>query len=179
MNKPYGTLAAAAFFALVGFGTVAPGRAQTTLKVLSVPPTALKPADFRNDALPWVSTADSFYFANNLSAPVDSYAYVGLNLPHKARIKGLTVHYMDNACGIDQELVVTLTRHDLATGQVQPMAKVTTEGVVCIIDRRTVEDNTIANAVIDNNKYSYALNVLFSDGIDRLRFLGATILFQQ
>ena len=178
MNFCHRAASAAFLAALIGFAAVPSAPAQTTLKVLSVPPTALKPADFRNDALPWISTVDSFYFANNLSAPVDSYAYVPLNLPHKARIKGLTVYYIDNACGIDQELVVTLTRHDLATGLVQPLAKVTTEGVACVLDRRTVEDNTIGNAVIDNTKYSYALAVLFSDGIDRLRFLGASIRYQ-
>lgn len=85
---------------------------------------------------------------------------------------------MDNACGINQELVVTLMRHNMATGAVQTLAKVTTEGVPCVIDRRTVEDSTISNAVIDNTKYSYALHVLFLDGVDRLRFLGAKILFQ-
>jgi hypothetical protein len=178
VRHTYKTLAAATILVLSVFGAPSKAPAQTTPKLLAVPPTALKPADFENDALPWVSTADSFYFANNLSAPVDSYAYVPLSLPQKARIKGLTLHYVDNACGIDQELVVTLTRHDLATGRVQTMAKVTTEGVECVWDRRTMEAETIANAVVDNARYSYALTVLFSDGIDRLRFLGATIRYQ-
>lgn len=164
--------------ALALLGALAPASAQTTAKFLSIPPSALKPADFRNSNLPWISNADAFYFANNLSAPVDSYAYVPLSLPHQARIKGLTVFYIDNACGADQELVVTLTRHEMATGKTQAMAKVTTEGVACVLDRRTVEDLTVGNAVVDNTRYSYALTVLFSDGIDRLRFLGAVLRYQ-
>lgn len=81
MINHHRVLSAAAGFVLIVSGLFSTGDAQTTQKVLSVPPTALKPADYRNDALPWVSNSDAFYFANNLSAPVDSYAYVPLNLP--------------------------------------------------------------------------------------------------
>ncbi len=154
------------------------GAAPATLRSLSVPPTALKPADFKNDALPWVSNSDAFYFANNLSAPVNSYAYVPLNLSQGVRVKSLTVYYTDNACGANQELVVNLMRHDLATGKLQTMAMTTTEGVPCIIDRRIVEDKTVANAVVDNTRYSYALYVVFYDGVDRLRFHGAVIAYE-
>ncbi|MBN2206214.1 MAG: hypothetical protein JW742_02315 [Candidatus Aminicenantes bacterium] len=167
-----------AVLSLALLGGAPSGSAQTTVKVLSIPPSALQPAGFRNNALPWVMTADAFYFANNLSAPVDGYAYAPLSLPHQARIKSLTVYYIDNACGKEQELVVALTRHDMATGKIQAMAKATTAGVDCRPERRTVEDLTIGNAVVDNDRYSYALTVLFADGIDRLRFLGAKIRYQ-
>jgi hypothetical protein len=171
-------LSAGLGFALMITGAFGPGRAQAVDKVLSVSPAALKPADFKNEALPWVSNADAFYFANNLSAPVNSYAYVPLNLPQGARIKSMTVHYTDNACGVNQELVVTLMRHDLATGKTQAMAWTTTEGVPCIIDRRLVEDKTVTNSVVNNARYSYALYVIFYDGIDRFRFHGAVIVYQ-
>jgi hypothetical protein len=153
------------------------GAAPAVLTTLSVPPTALKPADYRNDILPWVSNSDAFYFANNVSAPVTSYANVPLNLPQGARIKGLAVYYTDYACGVNQKLVVTLQRHEMATGKLQPMAMTTTDGVPCMVERRVVEDKTIVNAVIDNDRYSYTLSVVFYDGVDRLRFNGAVLSY--
>ena len=175
LNKS--SLAALALALILG-GAFGPGEAQAVDKILSVSPTALKPADFANEVLPWVSNADAFYFANNLSAPVNSYAYVPLNLPQGARVKSLTVHYTDNACGVNQELVVTLMRHEPATGKTQAMAWTTTEGVPCVIDRRIVEDKTVINSIVNNARYSYALYVIFYDGIDRFRFHGAVIVYR-
>lgn len=48
----------------------------------------------------------------------------------------------------------------------------------CLPDRRTLADNTVGLAVVDNAKYSYVLAVLFSDGVDRVRFHGATIYYE-
>jgi|GEM_PF-3495955 len=171
-----------AFGALLGLVSLlvpAHGAAPAALKTLSVPPAALKPADYRNDILPWVSNADAFYFANNVSAPVTSYAYVPLNLPQGSRIKELAVYYTDYACGVNQKLVVTLQRHEMATGKLQPMAMTTTDGVPCMVERRVVEDATISNAVVDNARYSYSLLVRFNYiKHDRVRFHGAEIFYE-
>jgi hypothetical protein len=126
-------------------------------------------------SLPWYGHANEFYFHTGLNNPVDAHAVAPIHLPQGAKVTKLIVYYIDNACGISQYLVVTLTRHNLATGAVQKMAEVTTDKVPSETYKRTLEDATISNSVIDNESYSYAFYAKFFDAIDRLKFVGAKI----
>jgi hypothetical protein len=152
--------------------------AEPVLKVISISPCELKPADAYFASLPWYGRANEFYFHTGLNNPMDAYAYAPVHLPQGAKVTKLIIYYVDNACGVSQYLVVTLTRHNLATGAVQKMGEVTSDKVPCEAYRRTLEDATISNSMIDNEKYSYAFYTKFFDAIDRLKFTGAKIYYE-
>lgn len=148
-------------------------------EVISIPPTALKPADYASNNLPWVSGPDAFYFAAGPSTAIDASAFAPLsNLPDKIRITGLTVYALDNACGAGQGMSVSLIRHDLETGQLQVMAEVTTDGLACQSGRQVLEDGFVEFPVTDTSRASYALAVRFFKGTDQIRFLGAKLAFE-
>lgn len=164
--------ASAVFFILTAAGFAG-------AEVVSIPPTALKPADYAGNNLPWVSGPESFYFATRASAAIDASAFVPLsNLPDLVRITGLAVYVLDNACGAGQGMSVSLIRHDLETGQLQVMAEVTTQGLPCHPGRQRLEDGSVESPIIDASRASYALAVRFFEGTDQVRFLGAKLSFE-
>jgi len=151
----------------------------TGAEVVSIPPTALKPADYASNNLPWVSGPDAFYFATGSATAIDASAVVPLsNLPDRIRITGLAVYALDNACGAGQGMSVSLVRHDLDTGQLQIMAEVKTDGLACQPGRQLLEDGSVEFPVIDTSRASYALAIRFFQGNDQVRFLGAKLFFE-
>jgi hypothetical protein len=180
MNFYYKTALAVLAFVLILSGTFRPGYAQTTVQSLSVSPSALGPASRAAADLDWFGTQTEFYFLNlDFANRYDEESYAPLFLPDRARIKSLVVYYIDRGCAQAQELWVTLVRQNMASGLVQKMAEVTSRGLKIDPTRKTLEDATIDNGLVDNRRYSYSLLVKFNYiKHDRVRFHGARIVYE-
>lgn len=149
-------------------------------RALSVSPSDLRPAGRAAAELPWFGTQQEFYYLNlDFENRYDRANYAPLFLPHGARIKSLVVYYMDRGCAQAQDIRVILVRQNMASGIVQKLAEVTSHGLLNDPARKTLEDASIENAVVNNDAFSYSLLVQFNYiKHDRVRFHGAAIYFE-
>jgi hypothetical protein len=162
--------------------TAAPGRpdAPSEPQALSVSPADLRSAGRAGESLPWFGTAREFYYENvDFDNRYDRDNYAPLFLPHGARIRSLAVRYMDRGCAQAQDIRVALLRQNMASGLVQTLAEVGSQGLLIDPARKTLLDDAIQNGVVNNNLFSYSLQVRFNYiKRDRVRFHGATILYE-
>ncbi|MBN2206215.1 MAG: hypothetical protein JW742_02320 [Candidatus Aminicenantes bacterium] len=165
---------------LLSAGGLSLSAAAAELKTLSVSPAEFRPASRVDGDLAWVATNGEFYYTNvDFNNRYDRENYAPLFLPHGARIKSLTVHYTDLGCSIIQDIRVALLRQNMASGAVRKLAEVSSQGLPIDPSRNVLETDAIADAVVNNNLFSYTLLVRFNNiKRDRVRFHGATIHYE-
>lgn len=73
---------------------------------------------------------------------------------------------------------VTLYRHRMATGALNPMASVSSSSFANSPDRRTMRDSSINYSLINNQFCSYHLIVRFWQGREELKFHGVKIFYE-
>lgn len=142
-------------------------------KVLSISPCALKPAHSSDYGVGFAAYSNQFFWAIE-NGNVDAFAPV--YLPHGATVKKFVAYYSDNSGA--GKIIISLLRQNMETGQVETLAGVNSVQLPDSPERRVVEDTTINHAQIDNQTYSYHLNVNCWETVPELIFYGAKIIYE-
>lgn len=150
-----------------------------TAGVVSLSPAAFRPIDSVSDNdRTWTSSEKELYTTRSIDGP---WFAASINLPQGALIKKMTVYVTDQGTAVDDEIRVSLNRHDLATGIVESMASVNNHSpspLPSSPSRQTLVDSTIVNKKINNKLYTYTVYVRFvMDCTDKVRFNGVKIEF--
>jgi len=98
-------------------------------------------------------------------------------LPHGVNVKKLTVYLTDNTDRDEARMSIILGRHDLRMGAREELAGISTRGDPASPAQIERSATTISNARIDNDKYSYHLDVIFGMHDPNLKFHGAKIYY--
>ncbi len=172
MNSRFRMLVSISLFLLAFAGLASSGSAG----VLSISPVAFRPIDSVSDNdREWYGDQTQLYIPISLDGP---WFMASVNLPNGAAIKKMTVYVTDTGTGLDDELRVTLERHQLSTGTVQQMAYVCNHSPVLpySTSRQTMVDSTISYKTVNNASYTYTVYVHFiMDCTNKVKFNGVKI----
>ena len=99
--------------------------------------------------------------------------YAPVHLPQGAKVKSVTLYYLDNHSG--GEVQFSLRRQDPSIHWSWTMCYYFTQGYSNSVRSQTI--TTISDNKIDNRKYSYYIQVYFSQPESLLRFFGVKIKY--
>jgi hypothetical protein len=116
------------------------------------------------------STWDYFEGELNNPGPQDSFYEAALSLPNNITITGVVVYFYDNS---EKDLAVGLWRIDPSTGDWIPLAEVGSSGAQDL--RRNVADTSIDVPLIDQQNYSYTVEVYIPAAFNTLRLAAVRI----
>ncbi len=143
-------------------------------KVYSVPPCTLNHWDSATMSFPHNRWGNEFSFRTS-SSYEDIVMIAPVNLTHGASVRKLTTYVTDNTDEDEARMLIILGRQNLLTGEREQMASLSTNACSASPDRRELAVSTISLAKIDNEKYTYHLDVIFGRQNPNLKFHGATI----
>lgn len=176
MRKAVWTLGLTIMLGLMAIGGSATLSAQATTKTISIPPNALKPANWDADQRMWTSSQTIFNFSTSVASPLDANAPI--YLPQGAVIKKVTFYYTDNNPASNGKIDFSINRQTLATGSLGAIAKATTSAVAASASRKSIDAAKVINGKIDNLAYTYSLNVKFGLPTPLLQFHGVVITYE-
>jgi hypothetical protein len=112
------------------------------------------------------------YFNGELfnPGPVDNFYEAALSIPNKVTITGMVVYFYDNST---LDLLVGLWRTDPSTGNQLEMATVASSGAQD--QYRNAADTSIIEPVVDQQSYSYVIEVGMYSGDNTLRLAAVRI----
>jgi len=143
--------------------------------VISIPPAALQPTDYLYHSLNWYAGTTQAYYDSGY--PNSAWMAAPVNLPNGAVITGFSAVVTDNGSGYDDEIWVTLIRHNAATGAADTIANVNTTWNFISSARQILTASTLSNTTVDNENYNYTLSVRFYSPNSKIRFHGAKISY--
>jgi hypothetical protein len=115
-------------------------------------------------------TSDYFNGELNNPGPEGTFYEAALTLPENVRITKMVVYFYDNN---DQDLLVGLWRIDPTTGAWQALAETASFGTSD--EYRNVSDTSIINPLIDQQRYSYLVEVGIPPAFNMLRLVAVRI----
>jgi hypothetical protein len=124
-------------------------------RVLSIPPEAFKPAFTGNTGEMGTGTGVAYLFTSAVAGSLTSPVY----LPENAVVTGFEVVLIDNTAVTN--LLCRLVRREMAGTVYGTMAQVNSAGVSAAI--QTLSDTTISLATIDNDLYTYMVDIFAND----------------
>jgi len=128
----------------------------------------VSPFQFRT-AFP-AGTWDYFNGELNNPGPQDNFYEAALSLPDNITITGMVVYFYDNS---DQDFVVALWRFDPSTGNSVEMATVASADAQD--QYRNAADTSITEPAVDQQTYSYVIEVGMPPQFNALRLAGVRI----
>jgi hypothetical protein len=144
--------------------------------IITIPPNAFRPIDSVSDNdHTWYANEQMLYVKYSVDGP---YFSAPVYLPDGVTVKKVTVILTDNGAGPDDEVRVSLHRQKLLTGAQVTMAYLNNHAPALThsSSRQAMTDTTISNATVNNNLYSYTVNVWFIFSCtDRVKIHGVKI----
>jgi hypothetical protein len=122
--------------------------------------------------VPFTISSSFFKFDNCLYLTTDRF-FTPVHIPNGAKVTKMKVYFWDKSGG---DFTVSLFRGNLATGGFGGMATLTTTGTSTGI--RTSEDTTINTPTIDNNQFTYRVDVMSMDGTVDHRLYGVVLEYE-
>jgi len=165
-----------ALLALVVLGGSLNLAAQATTKYYSIPPNALKPANWDADQKMWTSSEKVFNYSTSVGYPLEANAPI--YLPQDAVIKKVTFYFTDNNPASTGKIDFSVNRQKPATGSLSSIATATTGALAASASRKSIDAAKIVNGKIDNLNNTYSINVKFGQGTPLLQFHGAVIVYE-
>jgi hypothetical protein len=143
--------------------------------VVSVSPAAFKPTDYQYQSLNWYAGTTEAYYSSGY--PNSAFMTAPVSLPHLATITGFSAVVTDNGNGYDDEIWVSLLRHNMSTGTTDTIAFVSTTWNFISPSRQTLTEDTLTNTTVDNENYTYSIIVRFYSPNSKIKFHGAKIVY--
>ena len=141
-------------------------------EIISVAPSALRPKSLYDGfALDFRAGADGAYYGvpnGNITA------YAPLNLPHGSTVTKFTACFTDNSGS--GYMNITLERRNIQTGTVETMTNLGSMSMRHPSGRKKRMTKSIANALIENNKYTYHIKWYTHETTPGLIFHAAFVL---
>lgn len=145
-------------------------------RILTIPPCALDHWVSYTISHPHNRYENEFSFTT-VGSSEDLVMIAPVYLPNGVTVKKLTTYLTDNTDRDEARMMIILGRHNLRTGVREHMATISTRGCSASPAQLERSASTINNARIDNDKYSYYLDVIFGMEDPNLKFHGAKIYY--
>ena len=143
--------------------------------VISVSPSSCQPNDHYMASLNWYAYHQQAYFDSGY--PNSGFMTAPVSLPHMATVTGFTAIVTDNGTGFDDQIFVSLIRQNIQTGVMETVASIMTATSFASPYRQTMIASSISNATVDNENYTYSLQIRFYIPRSYLQFHGAKISY--
>jgi len=143
--------------------------------VISVSPSDCQPYDHKMASLNWYAYNHEAYFDSGY--PNSGFMTAPVSLPHLATITGFTAIVTDNGSGLDDQIFVALIRQNIQTGVRETLASVNTASSFASTARQTLKAASISYTTVDNENYTYSLQIRYYIPRVYLKFPGANIKY--